>query len=815
VTPDGKREQPVVVRELTVSVRELVEFVWRTGNLGSQRHFVGTDRALQGIRGHQKIQRSRPPGYETEIAVEQVLEDELFRLRIRGRIDGVIPETSGVVVEEIKTIHGRGDGVADPLHWAQAKCYAHIYAGKKLLTGITVQLTYLELETGKVTEFRQILSSVELAEFFAATTKIYLDWVREEVRWQKERDESLAALSFPFTRYRAGQREMAVMAYKVLANGGRGFVAAPTGIGKTISVLFPAVKALGEGKLRRIYYLTARTVGKTVAEKAMADLRQKGMRLRAVTLTARDKVCVQDGHPCDALTCPLALGYYDRIKPAMRETLRHEAITRETLEAIGTRHQVCPFALAQDVSLWADAVICDYNYVFDPKVYLERHFCEDGGDFGFLVDEAHNLVDRARDMFSEELDEAEIGTVSRAIKTAIPKCARTLNRLQRALKQLAGNAGDTLLDNVSDELELFADKQAKAPKESMTTWGVLRNFPEYLSPLIEASLDEMEGWLARNEEADFREELLTLYFRILAFKRTADLYDEHFVTLIASEASIRIRLLCLNPSRLLRQALNRGKAAIFFSATMTPIDYYRSLCGGEVSDPFLELASPFPPEHLAVLVHDRISTTFKARTNSLDDVVAAIGALVESKAGNYLVYFPSYQYLVNVLEKFRGRFPGVQILEQRPAMNEAERMDFLAAFEVEHKQTLAGFAVLGGIFGEGVDLVGEKLIGAVIVGVGLPQLSVERDLIRDYFEEKSAAGFDYAYTFPGMNRVLQAVGRVIRSETDKGMVLLIDTRFGQARYGRLFPQWWRAIPVRNTETLKQLAKQFWEAELSD
>jgi DNA excision repair protein ERCC-2 len=810
---DVKRDGLVFARELSVSVRELVEFVCRTGDLGGLRHFVGMDRAMQGIRGHQKIQRARPPGYETEITVEHEIKDEQFRLRIRGRIDGLMTEAGQVVLEEIKTIHGRRDGVPDPLHWAQAKCYGHIYAEKAALEAVTIQLTYLELETGKILEFRQVFSAIELTEFFADTTRVYLDWMRVEVRWQEQRDESLQALDFPFTRYRAGQREMAVMAYKVLANGGRGFVAAPTGIGKTISVLFPAVKALGEGKLQRIYYLTARTVGKTVAEKAVVDLRKKGMRLRAVTLTAKDKVCVRDGHPCDVRTCPLAVGYYDRRKPAMREALSGGAITREALEAIGTRHQVCPFQLAQDVSLWAEVVICDYNYVFDPKVYLETHFAEEGGKFGFLVDEAHNLVDRAREMFSEELDEDVLQTMSQAVKPTIPKCARALKALREAIRQLAGNAEDVLTENNPDELDLFAAKSAPTPNEpKMAATGVLRDFPEALSPLLERTLEEMEVWLARNEEADFREELLNLYFRVHAFKRTADLYDEHFVTLLTGEEPVRIRLLCLDPSHLLRQALNRGTAAVFFSATLTPIDYYRDLCGGEPGDPFLELASPFPPEHLAVFIHEGIQTHFKARANTLDDVVAAIAALVGSRAGNYLIYFPSFHYLGQVLEKFRVRFPEVRILEQRPAMNERERRDFLAAFEVDHQTTLAGFAVLGGIFGEGVDLVGEKLIGAVIVGVGLPQLSRERDLIRDYFEEKSGAGFDYAYTFPGMNRVLQAVGRVIRSETDRGAVLLIDSRFGQARYGRLFPKWWRAMPVRKIGKLTELAKLFWAAD---
>jgi DNA excision repair protein ERCC-2 len=796
----------------TVSVKDLVEFVLQTGDLAGDRRFVGSGRALQGIRGHQKIQRSRPPGYETEIPIQHELDAGTFLLRLRGRIDGLATEAGQVIVEEIKTIHGRWDGAPDPLHWAQAKIYAYIYALKKSLSTVIVQLTYLELETGKISEFRQTSPVPELARFFTATAEIYLEWMREEVRWATQRDESLKALAFPFAKYRPGQREMAVMTYKILAQGGRGFIAAPTGIGKTISALFPAVKALGEGRLRRIYYLTARTVGRIVAEKAVADLRKNGLRLRTVTLTAKDKVCTRDGQPCDPRTCPLAIGYYDRRQPAMREALQGGEITREALEAIGKKHQVCPFELSLDVSLWSDAVICDYNYVFDPKACLQRHFAEEGEDFGFLVDEAHNLPDRAREMFSGELDTQPLRAISRDIKPVLPKCARALTNLHRAIQQLSEpveNADGATAEEISGELELFAGKKPQKSESLSAATGVRKEFPEHLLPLLEAALDEMESWLARNEVSDFREDLLALYFQTLSFKRTAELYDDRFVTLVTGGNSARMRLLCLDPSHLLRQALNRGKSAIFFSATLTPIDYYRSLSGGEPGDLFLELTSPFPPGQLAVFIHDRIQTRFKARANSLEAVAAAVGALVQAKPGNYLVYFPSYQYLSDVLEKFRTAFPHIRILEQHPGMSETERSDFLAAFQVEHQTVLVGFAVLGGIFGEGIDLVGERLIGAIIVGVGLSQLSLERNLIRDHFEEKLGAGFDYAYTFPGMNRVLQATGRVIRSETDKGVVLLIDARFGQSGYGRLFPEWWKPVQISDLDKLNQAAKVFW------
>ncbi len=796
----------------TVSVRALVEFVLRRGDLGGEREFVGSDRALAGIRGHQKIQRSRPTGYLTELPVEHQVEVEEFTLLIRGRIDGLLITSDSVLLEEIKTVSASWDHEADPLHWAQAKFYGFMHAREKALKELVIQLVYLELPAGKVTEFRETYSFTELSEFFATTAAEYVSWLRERHHWCLARDTSIAALAFPFSQYRPGQRELAVAAYRVLANGGRLFLAAPTGIGKTISTLFPAVKALKEGKLERIFYLTARTVGRAIAEKALVDLRRGGLKLRAVTLTAKEKICVREGHPCDPLTCPLARGYFDRVKPAIREALEQEEITRSVLETVGQNHQVCPFELSLDVSVWVDAIICDYNYVFDPQVYLHRHFAEDGGAYAFLVDEAHNLVDRARDMFSADLEGQEILDVKRAIGRAAPRCAKALAQLHTALRKLGAvsDAGEEIPE-ASDpavELNLFPTKAATIQRQNDRV-STSREFPESIIEPLETALDEAEKWLVKNQPAEFREALLALYFRLHSFRRTAEDYDERFVTIIESDPAIKVRLFCLDPSLLLRKALARGKAAIFFSATLTPMDYYRTLLGGEPEDPVLQLASPFPPENLAVLIHDRIQTHFKGRAESIGDVVAAIGTLVIGRSGNYLVYFPSYQYLNDVLREFQVSNATVPVLVQRTGMTELERDEFLAAFSVEHGETLVGFAVLGGIFGEGIDLVGERLIGAVIVGVGLPQLCVERDLIRNYFQQQNAAGFEYAYTFPGMNRVLQAVGRVIRSENDHGVVLLIDARFNEVRYRRLFPAWWKYLRVRHADGLREALGRFW------
>jgi DNA excision repair protein ERCC-2 len=796
----------------TVSVRDLVEFVLRRGDLGGEREFVGSDRALAGIRGHQKIQRSRPTGYLTELPVEHKVEVEEFTLVIRGRVDGLLITSERVLLEEIKTVSASWKHEADPLHWAQAKLYGFIHTRENPLKELVVQLVYLELPAGKVTEFRETVSFAELSEFFTTTTAEYVAWLQARHHWCLARDASIGALAFPFPQYRPGQRELAVAAYRVLANGGRLFLAAPTGIGKTISTLFPAVKALREGKLERIFYLTARTVGRAIAEKALVDLRRAGLKLRAVTLTAKEKVCVREGHPCDPLTCPLARGYFDRVKPAIREALAQEEITRSVLEAIGQKYQVCPFELSLDVSVWVDAIICDYNYVFDPQVYLHRHFAEDGGAYAFLVDEAHNLVDRARDMFSADLEGQEILAVKRAIGRTVPRCAKALAQLHASLRKLGGaTETDEEALKASDpsvELNLFPVKTATIHKQNGGV-ATSREFPDTIIEPLEDALAEAEKWLARNQPAHFREALLALYFRLHSFRRTAEVYDERFVTISESDPA-KVRLFCLDPSLLLRKAMARGKAAIFFSATLAPLDYYRTLLGGDAEDPALQLSSPFPPENLAVLIHDRIQTHFKGRAESLAEVVAAIGILISGRRGNYLAYFPSYQYLNDVLREFQVHHPTVPVLVQKPGMTEPERDEFLAAFSVEHGDTLVGFAVLGGIFGEGIDLVGERLIGAVIVGVGLPQLCVERDLIRDYFQQQNAAGFEYAYTFPGMNRVLQALGRVIRSETDRGVVLLIDARFNETRYRRLFPAWWKYARVRQTSALLEAVNEFWK-----
>ncbi len=776
---------------LSVSVRDLVEFVLRSGNLAGSGNFVGPTRALEGTRAHQRIQKSRPKEYETEVTVSHQIETPEFVLTIKGRIDGLFRTPETVLIEEIKTTLGPREEGVDPLHWAQAKMYAAILLQQDPREAIGVQLTYVDLQSSQLTEHRQTFTAAELRSFFDEVTASYLEWVRRYRQWSQLRDESIRALAFPFPQYRHGQRELAVAVYRALAREGRLFAEAPTGIGKTISVLFPALKAMSEGRFSKLFYLTAKTIGRTVVEKALADMRQTGLHLRAVTLTAKEKICFNDGRPCEVQNCPFAIGYYDRVKEAIKAALHREALTRTVIEEVAREHQVCPFELSLDLSLWSDAIVCDYNYVFDPKVYLKRYFAEEVGEYAFLIDEAHNLVDRAREMFSADLNKSEVIEVNRLVRRDLPSCSKALGKVN---KQFLG----------WKKLSLGEASLAETPQVVST------EIPEDFIASLRLFLKEAEAWLVQNRPAIFREHLLALYFRVMGFVRTAELYDERYVTIIEADTDQpRVRLFCLDPSFLIQKALRRGQSAIFFSATLAPMDYFRDILGGVEGDATMRLASPFPAENLTVLIEDTIATNFRERDLTYDEVARSIAAVVRPRQGNYLVYFPSYKYLNQVLERFRVLHPEIPTLPQTPGMSEEDRERFLAAFHGESQQTVAGFAVMGGVFGEGIDLIGDRLIGAVIVGVGLPQISLERDLIRRYFQKKKGSGFEYAYAFPGMNRVLQAAGRVIRSENDRGVVLLIDSRFGQTRYHDLFPSWWNPVATRNAESISQVIRRFW------
>ena len=780
-----------------VSVRELVGFVLRSGDLGSV--FVPSSRAVEGTFGHQLLQRQRPPEYRSEVPVSFAYEAEPLGLEVSGRVDGLLYDGEHLLIEEIKTtnvpVDARRDD--DPVHWAQAKVYGYILATDYDLDEVDVQLTYLHLPTGRAAEDCRTFSTAELEEFFDGLVTKYLEWVGKYYTWCQQRTLSIDGLAFPFPECRPGQRDLCDAVRQNIETGGRLYASAPTGIGKTISVLYAAVQALGEARAEKLFYLTAKTSGRTVVEKTCDDLRTAGLKIKSITLTARERICFNggDGRPCEPETCEYAQGYYDRINDAILDLFQsRDDFTRLQIEAAARRHTVCPFELSLDLSLWSDIIICDYNYALDPKAYLRRYFLEQKGNYAFLVDEAHNLVDRARDMFSAGLHKRDVLRLRQAVADDHPSLARALSV-----------ANDYLLAQLR-RCESEGDGQS---------W-LDRDAPGDLLPLLQVVLDEAEVVLARNRPASYRADLLQFFFDVIGFMRIADLFDERYVTYAQKTGrDLYLRLYCLDPSHQIRQALRRGSSATFFSATLTPIRYFRDLLGGERGDCTLELDSPFPVDNLAVLVADDVDTTYRRRALTYDQVAASIAAAISVRPGRYMAYFPSFRYMDEVLVRFRTAHPAIRVLSQTSRMSEAEKVAFLAVFDgdapPDSGETVLGFGVMGGIFGEGIDLVGERLVGAVIVGVGLPQLGLERDLIRHYCDERDIPGFEYAYTYPGMNRVLQAAGRVIRSETDRGLVLLVDRRFGEERYGELFPAAWaHALTVRGPEQIAASAAAFWD-----
>ena len=773
--------------ELKIAVRELVEHVFRSGDLVFE--FLGSSRPVEAIRAHQKIQNSRPDTYLPEVSISHQVETDRFRLIIGGRIDGVYTEPDHTTIEEIKTTTRNPDyfkNNENPIHWGQAKTYAYIYGCQNGLDEIAIQLTYYQIETANLREIKRTFDLAELENFFNDLVRRYLEWAETIFDWTNRRDASIQDLDFPFATYRPGQRQMAVEAYRTMRKHSQLLVEAATGIGKTIAVLYPAVKSIAASVSQKIFYLTARTTGRIVAEKALDELRAKGLRLKSVTLTAKDKICFCPDSACNPEECEYARGHYDRINDAVKTIFARDAFTREQIVETAGTYRVCPFEFSLDLSLWADCIICDYNYVFDPRVYLRRFFQEENGDYIFLIDEAHNLVDRSREMFSAEIFKQPVLDIRRQLKNELPHIFKSLGRI------------NAWLVNARKKCEETGNPLAE------------KNPPDELIPLLRGFLFITERWLSLNIKTAFRESLLDLYFAISGFIRVADQYDECYTSCYEKIGKdLKLKLFCIDPSVHLAKAMRRCQTAVLFSATMTPMDYFKQILGCDPAAHHLILHSPFPGENLGLFICDQISTYYRQRDQTVSQVSQAISALVEQKTGNYLLYFPSYAYMRKIYHSFTDRNPQIITILQTSGLSEPQREAFLKRFSDNNPQTLVGFAVMGGIFGEGIDLIGDRLVGAVVVGVGLPGISLERELIKEYFTRTFSAGFEYAYLYPGINRVLQAAGRVIRTEKDRGVVLLIDQRYARFQYKSLLREEWDPIRVQNTRQLADGLREFW------
>ncbi len=748
---------------LKISVRDLIGFSYQSGDMKSV--FVSQKRALAGTRAHQKIQKSRPDDYLAEVAFKYIHETEKLDIQIQGRIDGVQPGET-YLIEEIKSTFRLLDEITYEnsfMHWAQAKIYAFIFSKENELSNVDIKLTYYQLDDDAIREIVRPFTFIELEEFFLETIRLYYDWAIRIADQHTARDTWLQELTFPYGEFRKNQRDMSVATYNAVKNKENIFIQAPTGIGKTIGTLFPVLKAMGEGKAEKIFYLTAKTVGRTVALNTLRDVTEKH-KLKSVVLTAKDKVCRFPGRRCDGDDCPLAKGYFDRQKDASVELFNYDIFERDVIDEIADKYYICPFEFSLFLSLFADVVVADYNYAFDPAVYLRRFFDPVNGDYFFLIDEAHNFPERTRGMYSADI---KLGDVKKAVKALIE------------------DAGEDIIKPLKS-VERHMMKWRREMKKELQQEEV-QELDKNLMRKIRKFINNAETWLARNTQTAWRQDLLDIYFVFRQFVRSSEFMNEKFTFYLSNTGKFFIKIYCMDPSEMNRESLKRAIGSVFFSATLLPEQYFTYFCGGTGDELFLKLTSPFPQENLKLLINTTVETTYQRRTDSIPEVVENIYMLSNARKGNMLVFFPSYKYMESVLEKFEEKYPDKHIQVQKRSMKEEKRLEFLAAFEPG--RSLIGFAVMGGIFGEGIDLRGEKLSNCVIVGVGLPQICLERNLIRDYFDSEDKNGFDFAYKFPGLNRVMQAGGRVIRTAEDKGVILLLDRRFGG--YTRLFPQEWK------------------------
>ena len=771
---------------LRINVRAVAEFYFEGGDLASGRGMM--QRMLEGTRGHQRAQSRYEPGWQSEAPIRMELARDGLPLLLHGRMDGLLLDGDDSIVEEIKTTLGDVTAMTGgeyPVHWAQAEIYAAMLAAREGLGRVRVRLRYVNLADGEAL-FTRDYTRACLDEKLEAYLAPLLGWLRRVMAWQAVSRASMRGLGFPFEGYRPGQREMAANVYVALRDGKNLLCQAPTGIGKTAAALFPALIALGEEKIGRVFYLTARTTGRAAAQQALDRMRARGLRARCVVISAKDKVCPMPERDCRPEVCPLARGYYDRRRAALCEALFLENLDDAAVAALAAKHDLCPFELSLDLSEIADVVLCDYNYVFDPRVKLQRFFTG-RSDAALLIDEAHNLAARARDMLSDDLS------------------ARLMRGLRREVGREAGRkhplyAALTALLNEMKALRASLGEADAGEARAELPEGLVQAAKD-LAEAADAAFDERR-WACHRALSDG-------FFAALDFVRTASVFDGHFRTLVLPDgkSGCDVRLWCADPSAHIAACLKRVHGAALFSATLAPMTFYRDLNGldGE-KDALLDLPSPFPPENLMAL-RCPLPLRYREREASMDRLCACLRAFIGAKKGNYLVCFPSYAFMRQALEN--GEWPA-RVLVQTPDMDEDARRAFLDALVPDPGETTAAFIVMGGVFSEGIDLPGGRITGAAIVGTGVPQLSLEGDTLRAIYEAQYGRGYAYAYLYPGVAKVLQAAGRVIRSETDRGAILLIDARWNDAAHRALIPPHWRVAPARDEAAIADRLAAFWQ-----
>lgn len=820
-------------KELRISVRNFVEFLLRSGDIDNRGYHKPESAMQEGARIHRMIQGKMGSEYQAEVSLKYEEQTPKYKLIIEGRADGIItikqqPEgkkkqellptglgeeeiQQQITIDEIKGTYKKLEKIdtPEPVHLAQARVYAFIYAERMKLKEIRVRMTYCNLETEEIKYFFYEYTLKELKEWFKDLIEEYKKWADFQIEWKKERQESIKIIEFPFS-YRLGQKDLAQAVYRTIYHKRKLFLQAPTGVGKTISTVFPAIKALGQELGEQLFYFTAKTITRTVAEEAFQLLRKQKLKFKTVTLTAKEKICFLDKVQCNPGECPYAKGHFDRINEALYQMItKEDFFSKERIKNYAERFKVCPFELSLDAALFSDGVIGDYNYLFDPHAALKRFFKEGVNCRGiFLIDEAHNLVERGREMYSAILKKEDFLSLKKKIRPYSVKVEKKLNACNRQL--------------------VVMKKETMGVKK----WSSIEGLILSLNSLYQALCEYLEN----TNDSNVREEVLEFFFKIKDFLTIYDNINDGYVIYseLEEEGNFYVKLFCVNPASLLKSCMDKGDSSILFSATFLPIQYYKKLLGGEKEDYEIYAKSPFLSENRSLCIARDVTSKYKRRgKEEYQKIAGYINQAVKQKKGNYMIFFPSYSMMEQVGEIYINEFNQENEAEcvfQKEMMKEEEREKFLKLFtgvphlkieekinmkiEIEQESSLLGFCVLGGIFSEGIDLKADSLIGVIIVGTGLPQVCTEKEILKEYYNQHEEKGFDYAYRYPGMNKVLQAAGRVIRTREDRGIILLLDERFLEKAYLSLFPREWEEFHIVDKHTLGEVIKEFWNEKES-
>lgn len=770
---------------IKLSVRELVEFVYKSGDISTRS--MSADRALEGIKAHKLLQSQMGEDYHKEFYLKREIEFNDILFIIEGRADGIITEETQVTIDEIKSTYtdlNLIDTDYNIAHISQAKCYGYIYGLENNLELLNIQLRYYNLDSGRTKSIVQKYTMAELQKFFYDLLNSYLDWAETIISLRKERKETVSNLEFPFNEYRNGQRNFSVAVFRTVKEGKKLFAQAPTGVGKTVSVLFPAIKSLNYISNSKIYYLTAKSSTKMIAYNTIKIMSRRGLRLRTTVITAKDKICFMEETKCDPEYCPYARGYYDKLNAPLKYAIKKDCLyDREYIEDIARLYEICPFELSLDLSYMSDVVICDYNYYFDPRVAFQRDDALKNKSDIVLIDEAHNLEDRARNMYSPELVKEEFYDVYKIMKQINKKISSSLSNINKRFLEIKKN---------SDGSFIFSDE----PSDLVNS---LRKF-----------VSLAEEFINDKKNDNIPDELIDIYFKSTFFIKISDIADDNFCYYATiSKNKTTVKLFLTDPSEILKEILKSACASIFFSATLTPLKYFRYILGGTDEDYILRIKSPFDDKNLKLMITGDLSMKYAVRDSNIEASCIYINEIISVKKGNYMVFFPSYSFMEKVYDTYKELFDVSDIIVQDKGINEHEQELIIDKFQTQSAVVL--FTVVGGVFSEGIDLPLEKLIGAVIIGTGIPQISFERNIIRDFFDNKFNSGYDFSYKYPGFNKVLQSAGRVIRTENDRGVVLLIDSRLCRPTYTELFPEHWKnCVNIKNKDQLVNELSKFWE-----